>query len=373
MQEIIITAPSLDPNRNVSGVSSVVNFIINNNKERKYLHFQLGKMDGENGGWRRIGALVGALRAWKRMLAEHSDAMVHYSFPLSTLSILRDSLFMREVQKKGMKLVVHIHGGVFLTAPKIPLLLWRILMGVFSWKVPFIVLSDKEKEILQNRFGAKDVQVLPNCVDLSDARSFERKISELPLTLGYLGRIEPNKGMTELLGACIKLKKDRIPFRLAVAGKEQTVDEFLPYFDQCLGDDFYYAGLVSVMTKADFLRSVDVFVMPTYFEGLPMSLLECMSYGSVPVVTNVGSIADVVTPYEDKNINKEANGIFVKVRDEDSIVKAIKLLHEDRGLTQQLSEAAKRRIFSQFSSEKYVETLNEIYAKCQMGNWRANV
>ena len=104
-----------------------------------------------------------------------------------------------------------------------------------------------------------------------------------------------------------------------------------------------------------------------------MSLLECMSYGSVPVVTNVGSIADVVTPYEDKNINKEANGIFVKVRDEDSIVKAIKLLHEDRGLTQQLSEAAKRRIFSQFSSEKYVETLNEIYAKCQMGNWRANV
>lgn len=246
-------------------------------------------------------------------------------------------------------------------------------MGVFSWKVPFIVLSDKEKEILQNRFGAKDVQVLPNCVDLSDARSFERKISELPLTLGYLGRIEPNKGMTELLGACIKLKKDRIPFRLAVAGKEQTVDEFLPYFDQCLGDDFYYAGLVSVMTKADFLRSVDVFVMPTYFEGLPMSLLECMSYGSVPVVTNVGSIADVVTPYEDKNINKEANGIFVKVRDEDSIVKAIKLLHEDRGLTQQLSEAAKRRIFSQFSSEKYVETLNEIYAKCQMGNWRANV
>ena len=238
MQEIIITAPSLDPNRNVSGVSSVVNFIINNNKERKYLHFQLGKMDGENGGWRRIGALGGALRAWKRMLAEHSDAMVHYSFPLSTLSILRDSLFMREVQKKGMKLVVHIHGGVFLTAPKIPLLLWRILMGVFSWKVPFIVLSDKEKEILQNRFGAKDVQVLPNCVDLSDARSFERKISELPLTLGYLGRIEPNKGMTELLGACIKLKKDRIPFRLAVAGKEQTVDEFLPYFDQCLGDDF---------------------------------------------------------------------------------------------------------------------------------------
>ena len=58
-----------------------------------------------------------------------------------------------------------MHGGLFLTAPKIPFLLERILKWVFSWDVPFIVLSDGEKEILEKRFGAKRVEVLPNCPD----------------------------------------------------------------------------------------------------------------------------------------------------------------------------------------------------------------
>lgn len=368
MQKIIITAPSLDPTQNVSGVSSVVSFIIDNNRECEYLHFQLGKTDNERGGWRRVGAITDALRAWKRILNEHSDAIVHYSFPLSAPSILRDPLFMCEVRKRRMKLIVHVHGGLFLTAPKTPFILRKILTGVFSWKVPFIVLSEMEKEILQNRFGAKNVEVLPNCISLNDAKDFKRKISESSLTLGYLGRIEPNKGMTELLGACIKLRKEGVLFKLTLAGKEQTENEYLPHFEKCLGDGFHYAGLVSGKAKADFLKSVDVLVMPTYFEGLPMSLLECMSYGCVPVVTNVGSIADVVTSHYDKCAKEEADGIFVKVRDENSIVEAVKLLDRDRPLTQQLSEAARRRVFCQFSSKRYVKALNRIYTKCQVNN-----
>ncbi|MDC2622719.1 glycosyltransferase family 4 protein [Bacteroides ovatus] len=364
MQKIIITAPSLEPTRNVSGVSSVVSFIIENNRKCEYLHFQLGKTDGEKGGWHRIGIIVSALRTWKRMLDEHSDAIVHYSFPLSAPSILRDPLFMCEVLKRGMKMIVHVHGGQFLTAPKTPFVLWKILLMVFSWKVPFIVLSEREKRILQNRFGARNVQILPNCVELNDAKKFERKIGEAPLILGYLGRIESNKGMTELLGACIKLKKEGIPFKLVLAGKEKIADEYLPHFAQWLGDDFHYVGIVSGKMKADFLKSVDVFVMPTYFEGLPMSLLECMSYGCVPVVTNVGSIGDVVMSYNSRNVSEEANGIFVMIRDEDSIVDAVNLLHKDRVLVQRLSEAAKRYIFCQFSSERYIKALNDIYANC---------
>ena len=49
MQNIIITAPSLDPMQNVNGVSSVVRLIIDNNPNYKYLHFELGKNDKEKG------------------------------------------------------------------------------------------------------------------------------------------------------------------------------------------------------------------------------------------------------------------------------------------------------------------------------------
>lgn len=377
MNEIIITSPSLNPKENVSGISSVTKFIIDNNPKGLYLHFELGKKDKEKGGWHRIGALIGRYRDWKKILAEHPDAVIHYIFPLSKPSILRDPWFIRYAIRHHRKMVVHVHGGLFLTAPKIPFYLKRIMRWVFGQELPFIVLSDMERDILVERFGAKKVYSLPNCVDLKDAEAYakeneEASLSETqlrdsdiasshhralmqPLRIGYLGRIEPNKGMTELLIACQRLKKEGFPFKLVIAGKEQTEGEYLPQFDQWLGDSFEYVGLVSGQTKCDFLRSLDAFVLPTYFEGLPMSLLESMSYGKVPIVTPVGSIPQVVRDGE--------NGIFVKDHDVDSIVVAIKRLSDDRALLRKLGEKARKTIFSQFSPNKYIEKLNDIYLR----------
>lgn len=349
----------MNPKVNVSGISSVTQFIISNNRKQNYLHFELGKKDKEKVGWHRIPALIKKYREWKNVLALHPDAIVHYNFPLSKASLLRDPWFMRYALKNGRKMVVHVHGGLFLTAPHIPGILMRIMKWVFEQDLPFIVLSDMEKDILTERFGAKKVVSLPNCVDLSDAAAFEKEQvlhdESKPLRIGYLGRIEPNKGMTELLVACQRLKKENFPFKLVIAGKEQTEGEYLPQFDKWLGDSFEYAGLVSGKSKCDFLRSLDAFILPTYFEGLPMSLLETMSYGVTPVVTPVGSIPQVV--------KDGVNGIFVKDHDVDSIVVAIKRLSDDRALLRKLGEEARKTIFSQFNPNKYIEKLNDIYLR----------
>ena len=377
MNEIIITSPSLNPKENVSGISSVTKFIIDNNPKVQYLHFELGKKDKEKGGWHRIGALLGRYRDWKNMLAEHPDAIIHYNFPLSKPSILRDPWFIGYAIRHHRKMVVHVHGGLFLTAPKIPFYLMRIMRWVFGQELPFVVLSDMERDILMERFGAKEVYSLPNCVDLKDAEAYAKENEEAsmsgtqlrdsdmvssyhqarmqPLRIGYLGRIEPNKGMTELLIACQRLKKEGFPFHLVMAGKEQTEGEYLPQFDQWLGDSFEYVGLVLGQTKCDFLRSLNAFVLPTYFEGLPMSLLESMSYGKAPIVTPVGSIPQVVRDGE--------NGIFVKDHDVDSIVDSIKRMSDDRALLRKLGEEARKTIFSQFSPKKYIEKLNDIYLR----------
>jgi hypothetical protein len=86
---------------------------------------------------------------------------------------------MHYALKKGYKMVVHVHGGLFLTAPRIPFLLERILKWVFSWDVPFIVLSEGEKEILEKRFGAKRVEVLPNCPDAPKGNDTQSEIATI--------------------------------------------------------------------------------------------------------------------------------------------------------------------------------------------------
>ena len=94
MKKIIITSPSLDPTQNVSGVSSVVRFIIDNNPNCKYLHFELGKKDKEKGGWHRITKLIGSFFKWTKFINTYSDALIHYNFPLDAKSIIRDVPFM---------------------------------------------------------------------------------------------------------------------------------------------------------------------------------------------------------------------------------------------------------------------------------------
>lgn len=352
---IIIVSPSLDPTKNVSGLASVTRFIIENNPHQDYVHFESGRKNGEKGGIHRVNSVIRRFRDWKRLLKTYPDAIVHYNFPLDKLGIARDAPFMRAVLKNGNKMVVHIHGGVYLTSKSIPFPFRQVLEYVFSWNVPFITLSETETEILRNRFHAKHVVSLPNCIDLKDSQTFQRKYKDAstPLTLGYLGRIAKTKGMDYLLQACCMLKERHIPFRLKIAGAEEHEGQYLPQFSKMLGNQFVYAGIVSGEDKNAFLKSLDVLAMPTFFEGLPLSLLECMSYGVVPVITPVGSIPTVVTEGQ--------NGMFIKVKDATSIVDAITYLHTHRSELEQMSKSSRNYIYEHFSPDSYIDKLNNIY------------
>lgn len=356
--QIIIVSPSLDSTKNVSGVSSVTRFIIENNPYHNYVHFELGRKDGERGGFFRISSILRKYKDWEKLLKKYPNAIVHYNFPLEKPSILRDPPFMKAVLRNGNKMVVHIHGGVYLTSASIAFPFRQILEHVFSWQVPFIALSEKEAEILRDKFHARNVVSLPNCIDLRDAKTFERnyKDDSTPLTLGYLGRIAKTKGMDYLFQACCQLKEHKLPFRLRIAGTEEVKEQFLPKFRKILGNQFEYCGLVSGETKNVFLRSLDLLVMPTFYEGLPMSLLECMGYGVLPVITPVGSIPTIVTDQQ--------NGLFIKVKDTTSIVNAITFLHTHRDKLEQMSISSRDFIYKHFDPKTYIDNLNNIYNDC---------
>ena len=356
--DVIIVSPSLDPTKNVSGLSSVTRFIIENNPYHNYIHFELGRKDDEKGGIYRVGSIIRGFRAWKQLLRMHPDAIVHYNFPLEKPSIMRDTPFMHAALKNGNKMVIHIHGGDYLTSESIPFPFRQILKHVFSWNVPFITLSETEAEVLKKRFHAKHVNSLPNCIDLKDAQTFERKYKDdsTPLTLGYLGRIAKTKGMDYLLQACCILKERHIPFCLKIAGAEEVEGQYLPQFSKVLGNQFVYSGIVSGESKKAFLQSLDVLVMPTLYEGLPISLLECMSYGAVPIITPVGSIPTIVTDQQ--------NGRFIKVKDTQSIVDAITYLHTHRNKLEQMSKSSRKYICEHFNSDYYIDKLNNIYSTC---------
>lgn len=353
--KVIITSPSLNPEENVSGISSVAQFIISNNKEVEYLHFEVGKKDAESGGTlNRIRRIWRNRLEWKRLLHQHKDAVIHYNMPLMGAAVIRDFLLLQVAHRHNNPVVLHVHGGNYMKNRQRPWLMQRLIEKVFSWAKHVIVLSEEEKRIVEEDFKVVNVHSLPNCIDLTEARSYKRTFkAERPLSILYLGRIEKNKGIDYIFEAAKRLKDDKVPFALHFAGKEETEGEYIPKFQTELGEAFTYHGVVFGKGKNDLLKQCDVFLLPSFYEGLPMSLIETMSFGMVPIVTNVGSISSVVTSGK--------NGLFVEVMDVDSILSAIKALCSDISLEESLSVKAQDTVLSLFDDRAYIKKLNELY------------
>lgn len=355
--KVIINSPSLNPEENVSGISSVVQFIINNNRSTEYVHFEIGKKDKESPDiLSRITRINNNLKQWKQLLQQNKNAIIHYNMPLMGAAIIRDYQFLRIAHKAGMPIVLHVHGGNYLKNRKRPWYLRKMLNRIFQWSKSTIVLGEEESLILKKDFNIKEIHTLPNCVDLNEANNFNRTINtERPLNILYIGRIEINKGIEYIHQATDKLNKKGVDFHLHLAGKEENEGEFIPRIEESLKEKFTFHNVVSGERKTELLKQCDIFLLPSFFEGLPMSLIETMSFGQVPIVTAVGSIPGIVKDKE--------NGIFIKVKDTETIIEAITTLYNDTKLRATLSKNARETVLNKFDDKKYINKLNNIYQR----------
>jgi glycosyltransferase involved in cell wall biosynthesis len=117
-----------------------------------------------------------------------------------------------------------------------------------------------------------------------------------------------------------------------------------------------YLGVVSGKTKNDILSKAQVFILPSlYGEGLPMSLLEAMAVGLVPIVTNDGSMNTIVSHNETGFIIEKNNSLVLSNK--------IELLMADVKFRNSISEKAKIYALKTFSIKSYIYNLNEFYKK----------
>jgi glycosyltransferase involved in cell wall biosynthesis len=251
-------------------------------------------------------------------------------------------------------MIIHIHGGDYLMHKEKPLWMTQLLKIVLSGKNPVIVLSPLEKEVLQQYVNCKSIHVLPNCVALNKANEFDRIYSDNELLmLLFLGRISVEKGIDYIYLAMKSLKGKGIKFKFFMAGKGPAEELYKQRFNDLLGTDFEFKGVVSGDQKTHLLKKCNVFLLPSFFEGLPIALLESMSFGLVPIVTNVGSIINVV--------NDGINGMIVNSHSSEDIAFAVEKLSKEKEYLKELSINARQYIFSNFKPEAYISRLNEIY------------
>jgi len=157
----------------------------------------------------------------------------------------------------------------------------------------------------------------------------KRDASRTPRLL-FLGWLEKEKGIFELLNACLALAKDH-DFHVTVAGGGHA-EEPAKAFVQANGLEGFvdFAGWVGGEHKEQLLADTDILVLPSWEEGFPNAIIEAMAAKLAVIVTAVGNVPDLLTD------GKEA--LIVPRKDEEVLGGAIgKLLH-DEAFREQLAE-----------------------------------
>jgi glycosyltransferase involved in cell wall biosynthesis len=347
--KILITAPSLDPLKNVSGISSIVSNIMTN-KKHNYYHFVVGRTDFEKKNFVWIIKQFGVIFNFFRLIYKNNFDLFHLNFPMANSAIIRDYFLIKLAKLKKIKTITHVHGGYHLMSKNSNLLIKYLVKNILNNSNVIIVLSYIEKNNIIKKFNyKKDIIVLPNCVNTEIIYIKKKKTEKLNIL--YVGRLDKEKGLFDIVQALSKI--DDIDFCFLICGAGPLEDEILKMCDNYINGKYSFEGIVSGGEKNDIFSDSDIFILPSYYEGLPMSLLETMSAGVVPIVTNVGSISTVV--------DDGLDGIFIDKNSPEQIADKIRLLYNDRELLKRMSENARNKIIKNYGVENYLKKLNEIY------------
>ena len=172
----------------------------------------------------------------------------------------------------------------------------------------------------------------------------------------FLGVLIKRKGVADLIQAISLLKKEgrlnNLKFIIAGSGSEE---ENLKQQASELQVEHWieFAGWTDGKAKERYLKESQALVLPSYNEGLPIAVLEAISYGLPVIATDVGDMAAAVREGE--------NGFLIKPGDVSALADKIKKITEDKGRYNQMSTKSKEIALTEFSDRKYFEKIYNCY------------
>ena len=255
----------------------------------------------------------------------------------------------------GKRVIVTIHGLDWRRAKWGKFASWIIRTGeknAVKYADEIIVLSRGVEEYFQREYGRETV-FIPNGVNRPEKKEAQ-EIKRWGLTRDsyvlFLGRIVPEKGEHYLIEAFKKTETDK---KLVIAGGiSDTVGYGKELKELAAGDDrIIFTGFVQGRVLEELYSNAYVYVLPSDLEGMPLSLLEAMSYGNCCLVSDIEECAEVV---EDKAV------VFKKSDVADLRMKLEELI-ENKKLVEKYKSEAADFICNKYSWDDVVEKTLRIY------------
>lgn len=246
-----------------------------------------------NKGKSKLNSLIKALYKVNKHLVQDKEIKILHIHSASKRSFLRKALMALLGKAHNKKVIFHIHSGSFDTYYKQAGFL-RKWIKLFLNKVDLVIcLSEEWQKFYLQKMGLSNVIVIGNPIEMHDLNIITQDDGILDLL--FLGKICDEKGIFDLLDYLSRNKyylNDRI--RLTIGGNNEVERLKNIIANPTFVSNVKFCGWVINDFKTKYFRACDAYILPSHFEGLPVSILEAMSFGKPVIATNVGGIPSIV-------------------------------------------------------------------------------
>ena len=351
MVKVMMLGPYESKGRYPGGISTVVNALLEEKAQLRQQGVELIPFDTCRISRKAEG--IGRLNltnlknfsyllwdAVKTTIEEKPD--VFYLHTSVRLALLKDLLVLRRVKRKtGVRTVLHIH---FSEVDKLltgkPLLDRWMLSAIGKYADEVVLLSQQTLEqLVALGVQREKCHLLYNFASIRyTEQQLRQKQSRQERTLLFLGYISKEKGIYDILTV---LRDVREPYRFQVCGSFGSNSEEARFWELAkpLGEKVSYLGFVTGEEKRTVFRDADVLLLPSYGEGVPMTLLEALEAGCGIVTTAVGSIPEVIG---------QDNGYILSPGDLPALKKAIEAY-----LTMDASQLETQQWYNHQTAQRY--------------------
>ena len=253
--------------------------------------------------------------------------------------------------------IIHIHGAEF---EKQYCKLSDLKKKVVKWYLnqfdAIICLSGTWKEIIDKISHHPNIVIIENSVPHQIQKEYPESNK---LRICFLGLIGERKGVFDLIKA-VKIMKDKgydVLLSIGGNGDTETLNELTTSLDL---SNVNYVGWISGSDKRMLLHQSDVFVLPSYAEGMPMSILEAMSVGLPIISTTVGGVPDIV--------HNRKNGLLIDPGDYIRLADKLMLLHDDRQLIKEMGDCSYEMHMEKYSYGSHSNKINQLYKMLELSD-----
>jgi glycosyltransferase involved in cell wall biosynthesis len=364
--KILITHPSFE---HPGGVAAYFKELEGSYSQVSPVHISVGRRPDEKGFLRKLRRLRSDIRSFSACLRTEGIDVVHLNPSLDWKSIIREGIYLHLATRRDIPVLVFFHGWLGGVSQQIERRYLWIFRGLYSKSAGFVVLSQEIQRTLR-RWGFTqpihhEVTVINDHVlrayDLP-TRQNSRDQSER-FSILFLSRVHHRKGIFITLDA-MALLAERFPaLELIVAGSGEELEEAGHHVARRHIPNVRFVGYVSGDEKYRLITECDVFILPSYSEGLPVAMVEAMAFG-LPVITrNVGGIPDF--------FENERHGFWTSSYAPEVFAGFIARLYEDNALYQRISENNARYAREHFLASQAVGRMEERYAGLAKGTKNA--